>query len=243
MNLSTLRAQFEEVSGRSDLVNSDGSDNGANFYIQAGQKYLDRRSNFTKHVGRIFFNISAGDYAAVFQHCRAVHKVFVADADERVELTKVDYDTLRGKTYYPDDYSQIDQAQPVYYSPAFLRLANDPSQTLSSGGQGVASLLDVSPGTDYEYNGVIFLPPADQAYTLEVRGLFYSTPLTADTDESYWSVAEPQVLLKAAMRELEVFYRNTEGVKDWTAAIEADLFGLDSDGVEEGIADVTQMEG
>lgn len=46
MNLGTVRAQFIKMSGRDDLVNSNGSDNGANFYINAGQEFLDKRFGY-----------------------------------------------------------------------------------------------------------------------------------------------------------------------------------------------------
>ena len=43
MNLGTIRAKFITLSGRDDLVNNDDSDNGANYFINAAQKYLDKR--------------------------------------------------------------------------------------------------------------------------------------------------------------------------------------------------------
>jgi len=42
MNLKEIRQEFAEKSGQLDLVNEDGSDNGANFYLNAGQQYLDK---------------------------------------------------------------------------------------------------------------------------------------------------------------------------------------------------------
>ena len=42
MNLLQIRQKFRTLSGRHDLVESDGSDNGADFYINAGQRHLDR---------------------------------------------------------------------------------------------------------------------------------------------------------------------------------------------------------
>lgn len=42
MNLGTIRAKFITLSGREDLVNNDDSDNGANYFINAAQKFLER---------------------------------------------------------------------------------------------------------------------------------------------------------------------------------------------------------
>ena len=43
MNLLEIRTKFRSISGRYDLVNSDYSDNGANFFIEEGRKWLDSK--------------------------------------------------------------------------------------------------------------------------------------------------------------------------------------------------------
>ena len=43
MNLGTIRAKFIELSGRDDLVNADDTDNGANYFITAGQRFLEKK--------------------------------------------------------------------------------------------------------------------------------------------------------------------------------------------------------
>ena len=43
MNLGTVRTKFIELSGRDDLENAYTTDNGANFFINGGQKFLDKR--------------------------------------------------------------------------------------------------------------------------------------------------------------------------------------------------------
>ncbi|RLI52540.1 MAG: hypothetical protein DRP09_17690, partial [Candidatus Thorarchaeota archaeon] len=93
------------------------------------------------------------------------------------------------------------------------------------------------------YNGIIFWPPADKEYVIETWGLFYSPELEDDDHESYWSVTNPLVLIMAALREIEVFNRNTEGVKDWELAIRSEVSGIGKDLVEEDIAEHDQMEG
>ena len=98
-------------------------------------------------------------------------------------------------------------------------------------------------GTHYEYNGILFMPPADEKFILEIHGLFYSHPLKEDSDESYWSVNFEAVLIMAACYMIEVFNRNTEGMKDWLAAIKVELSTLGMDLVEDDIAGVDQMGG
>jgi len=119
VDLSEVRAKFIELSGRDDLVNANDSDNGANYFINAGQKFLDRR----------------------FGH----------------EETSLE--------------------------------------------------------------------------------------MSADADETWWTLEAPETLITAALYMLERSYRNSEGAKDWLVGIERDLQGLESDVISEEIMGVDQMEG
>jgi hypothetical protein len=47
----------------------------------------------------------------------------------------------------------------------------------------------------------------------------------------------------SAMRYIEVFNRNTQGVKDWESAMSTDIKQLGMDFIEQQIAEVTEMEG
>lgn len=119
MDLSEVRAKFIQLSGRDDLVNADTTDNGANYFINAGQKFLDR----------------------MFGH----------------EETSLE--------------------------------------------------------------------------------------MTADADETWWTLEAFETLITAALYMLERSYRNTEGAKDWLAGIQLDLDGLEKDVISEEIMGVDQLEG
>ena len=54
MNLLQIRTKFRDISGRFDLVNSDYSDNGADFYINEGRKFLDRLGEVQKSWASCF---------------------------------------------------------------------------------------------------------------------------------------------------------------------------------------------
>ena len=58
MNLIEIRTMFRDISGRYDLVNTDLSDNGADIYIQQGQKSLERRTNYTPSTATVFKDIA-----------------------------------------------------------------------------------------------------------------------------------------------------------------------------------------
>lgn len=95
-----------------------------------------------------------------------------------------------------------------------------------------------------EYNTILIAPPPlDNTLTIQVEGLFQSDPLVSDTDENFWSTNHPFTLVHAALLKLEELYRNTEGVKDWTAAVERVTVPLNMDLIEEEMSDISEMEG
>jgi len=239
MNLGEIRTLFIERSGREDLINLDDSDNGANFFIQSGQRTLDRMFEVEKSWARSFKDFPAGSYYAIFKGCRAIKRVWITSATERVKLEKATLEELRELyTGPPDD---VDQGDSLYYCPISLRTYPDDSNIIIDYFYG-SKIEDVAT-EDYEYLGILVLPPPDVASHLEVFGLFSSPELSADGDESYWTVKNPEILLMASLYHLEVNYRNTEGANDWMGAIKLELINLEKDLVESEIAEVTQISG
>ena len=105
---------------------------------------------------------------------------------------------------------------------------------------GAAEILVTN---DMSYNAIAVLPPTSEDIYVEVVGYYYSNPLVSDEDISYWSQVNPNVLIMGALREVEIFNRNTTGVNDWEAAITSEVVGIAMDLIEEEIAEVSQMEG
>jgi len=243
MNLLQLRKQFVKRNGRYDLVIDDvgWADDGANFYINAGQRYLDRFETIKKSQARSYQYVTADDYYVTFQLCRAVQGVYVMDSDGQKKLEKVDYDKLRA--YYAKPQSDLTTGEPTYYAPVGIRLSPEIDRMSAGEITTVTDWAHIIVDPSYEYNAVMFYPPADASYTLEITGLFYSPELEADTETSYFATVHPEILLMAANRQLEIDYRNTAGVKDWEAAIQSEIIGLGKDLVEEHISEVNQMEG
>jgi hypothetical protein len=241
MNLKEIRTKFVELSGRFDLVvdTTDYVDNGANFFIQSGQRWLDRLENVSKSVGKVYKRIESGDWYAIFNDCRAVKKIYVADDESRWELVKKDLGWLMLE--YEDAIDDIDEGNPQYYAPAILR---EVPQSL--GAITMSKFVDENiqvQASHMLYNGIIFMPPADDTFIIEIQGLFYSEKLKVDSDINHWSINDPLILVFAALHELEESYRNTEGAKDWEAAVRSKVVGIGMDQVEEDIADVDHMEG
>jgi len=216
MNLLQIRTQFVRQSGRHDLVDAVYNDNGADFFIQAGQRYLDRLHTYEMATQRLSPVLSQGDHYIDLDYVRSIKKIWVINSNEvRQELTEKTYRWLAKKYANPEN---MDEGLPLYY-------AIDPAFT--SGLQ----------------TRVYILPPPDEDMDLDIEGLFYAYPLENNSDTNYWSEMFPNVLVMAGLRELEVFYRNTQGVQDWENAIQLEMRAFQFDLVEREIANTTQMEG
>jgi len=237
MNLGEIRSKFIQFSGREDLVNSNGSDNGADFFIGAGQRFLDRRIDFRKSSGRIFKPLAVDAYTIKFNGCRAIERVYINDTEERWKLELKTLEWLRDE--YFDTVADTDSGDPIYWSPAMLRGID--IKDMNSVGTFFNFVMNEK-GTE-DYDGIVILPPPDEAMTVEIFGKFYSPNLVDDSDESYWSAVVPETLIQAALYRLEIFYRNTEGAKDYLAGIEMDLVDIDKDSIHEDNVNVDQLEG
>jgi hypothetical protein len=241
MDLLRLRQQFRTVSGRFDLVNADGSDNGADFFINAGQRHLDRMDETQKSWAIAYKFCEADSYSVVFRWCRAVQEVWASTTTARWQLEKKDLQDLVA-AYFTALPSGIDSGDALYYSPMITRAAPETFKTPADEFESFAGYVDVVSKDHFAYNAVLIAPPTDERILLEIKGLFYSDQLTEDTDKSYWSEMHPDVLIMSAMRSIEIINRNTQGVNDWDASIATAVAGIGKDLVEEEIAEVTQIE-
>lgn len=240
MNYLEMRLKFRELSGRFDLVTDTGVDTGAGFFINEGRKFLDRLDENQKSWGTCFRFLDIGKYSVQFPYCRAIKEVWIATTIERRQLEKRNIqDLING--YMLDNPSSRSIGIPEYYSPCITRAIpeNQPVNSFES----FLGWVDIPTGKAHEYNSVLVNVPVSEKLTVMINGLFYSAELVNDTDENYWSIAHPMLLYMAAMRQIEITNRNTQGVRDWEASIGADVKTLGFDLVEENIAEANQMEG
>lgn len=248
MNLLQLRKKFVQLSGRYDLISgvSGYTDSGANFFIQAGQRFLERMRHMKDAKAKYFKDVSAGAYYAAVQNMRVLHDVWASEynGSGRTQLEYITAETMRAM--YTKSASSIDQGTPLYYSEVNLRTSPTTSATsaivLDKIG-GVEVRASSALGLQYSYRGVMWYPPTDASFTIEINGIFRNPKLSADTDVNYWSEEVPETLLKASLYEMEVFYRNTEGANDWYRALTFDVDELDKDEVEATSYHINQMEG
>lgn len=240
MNLLQVREKFRELSGRFDLVNEDGSDNGADFFINEGQKFLDRLNETQKSWASCFRFIEVGFYSASTPNCRAIKEVWAGTTTARWQLEKLNLqDLIAG--YMTGMPNSRTSGTPLYYSPAITRYV--PEDLTAHDFESFIGLVEIPSGNAHLYNTILLNVPTSERLVVEVKGLFYSIEMTSDEQENYWSVANPMLLVMAAMRQIEIVNRNTQGVNDWTTAITTEMTQLGMDLVEEVIAEVDQMEG
>jgi len=248
MNYKDIRTKFATLSGRYDLITATYEDNGADFFLNAGQKMLDRMQETGKSKAKSVTSISIGTYYKSWTNLRAVKEVWVGNSTELLsKLAKYTLSELR--EFYGEQLCDVDQGVPQYWAPAVIRPV--PDNLASTGLSSYYDIGDLMLDDDhYTYNGIVWAPPVDQTMYLSVYGLWYSPTLSATLSgdkwtqtKSFWTEEHPDILLYAALYKLETFYRNTEGAKDWLNALTLDLSGIDKDLVEEDIDDVNQMEG
>lgn len=245
MTLEEIRIKFRDLTGRFDLVDpDDDSDNGANFLIQSAVRMLDRLVECDKAKGRYPVSITAGDFSVSFAYsCRAITEVWCLDSssDGRWQLEKRTLAEMM--SYYSDITSEIDTGQPVYYAPALLRPIPDTmTGTLTDTYYG--DFLDLVVSSHWAYNGIIFGPPSDNSYVLDIHGLFGSNQLSDDDDQNYWSIMFPDLLILATQYQVETQkYRNSQGAQDYLKAILEQIRWITADSIEQEIAEYDQMEG
>ena len=236
MKLKDIRQEFVRQSGRYDLTDEDGANQGADFYIRAGQLWLDRASEQKRDFGRAFSLTEPGNYIVRFPLCRSIHEVWVFDLEKGHKLRKKSLSEL--KLQFQKPFEHVDQTLPQYFCPANFQLAGDAKPYFDA----FSSRADIISSWQ-AYEGVILMPVPDRQYQVEIWGKFYSQKLESDEDVSFWSLHYPHILVMAAQRALEVFYRNTQGVQDWTMAIQSELLTLEHDHIEETTYTWDQMEG
>lgn len=238
MDLVTLRQKFVELSGHYELVvdADDWADNGADFYINAGQEFLDRRSNVWKKTARNFYEIDAGDWYQTFSRCRIIEEVWINNTEGRSKLEKKELTWLHQE--YSGLVSALTAGTPAYWCPTKLRTLE--ATDIDNLGAFFNYVVDDSDSL----RGVIMMPPADEAVVMEIIGQFYSTELSDDEDESFWTINHPALLILASLYQLEVLgHRNTQGANDYLLQIDREIIGLDKDLAEEESYDIDEMEG
>lgn len=239
MNLKQIREQFRNISGRHDLVNDDLSDNGSDFFINEGSKWLDRKVETTKSWGTYPVIKPPGTWYVRYPFARAIKEVWITTVEGKLQMEKKRLqDMMAG--YFTKVPAEWTSGTPTYYAPTVTRTVPDPLTPAQ-----IASMDDyvgiVSP-ISHDYNTVIFSCPTDQEALFEIIGLFYSKLLTEDTDENFWSQVHPLTLIQAAVLQTYIVSGNRPMMKGYTENLLDQLKDIGMDLVEQAIAEIDQID-
>lgn len=230
MTLLEVREQFIKNSGRYDLVTSATTftNNGADYYIQSGQRMLDQMLEFPKDEGEMSFSLATSAISTTLTNVRSVRGLAVVDTgDDTIKyLTRSSMRALREN--FGDEVeslSNVTAGEPTHWALGWLR----------------DNTLNVSGATAVTNQGnskkLITMPPADKTYTIRLQGLFGSTNLSNDTSVSFWSIQHPEILIWSALYQLEVSYRNFEGSRAILDNINQAVERVDHDVVEQSLVE------
>jgi len=239
MNLIQIRTQFRQLSGRYDLVNTDFSDNGADFFINEGVRFLDRLDETQKSWANNYQLMAIGDYLVSFPYCRAIKEIWASTTEARWQLEKKSLqDIIDG--YGTGLPSSLTSGVPLYYSPCITRYIPEDMDdaTLAT----FASYIEIPTKIPGAYNAAVINVPTDTALTLIISGLFHSMELSDDTDSNYWTEVHPMLLYMTTMRYVELANRNIRESEEWTKSIRSEVEQLGMDLVEENIAEVSEID-
>jgi hypothetical protein len=247
MDLKSVRRKFVEETGRYHLVKEVGGDpwvdNGADFHINRGQKFLDLLHTPRRLRNRSFVaHLRPGEYRVEVPDLRAVHEVWVSNADGRDQLEPMEPEELRAA--FATDWETTLRGCPQFYTIGNFGLAPSQRDVVEADHEDETDTGDLFYGEDADvYDSVIVAPPPDLETTVRIVGLWWSPELTTDDSLSWWTVQHPDLVVWAAAYQVEVSMRNTTGAKDWLDAIQTRLQALDYDDVEEVSRRFTRMEG
>lgn len=229
MPLIDVRKQFIEYTGRYDLVldTNDYDNNGADTFITAGQRWLDRTYEVNGSKGRNDELLDIGEWFQLIPEVRVIESVWVSNIEgNRYPLEYLPVNEYRST--FPKDPAGIVNGRTTFYTPVFFQKIPESYDVIID--IFISNTYVVS--TPVGYNGLLFSPPTETPLNLEVYGKFYQPKLVNNNDTNLWSEAYPTALVLAACRQVEISYRNQQGVKDYEAGIQGELLGAEYDLVD-----------
>ncbi len=242
MNLQNVRRNLIQQSGRADLVLDEINyeNNGADFFITAGQRWLDRTFEIYKSHGRRDILLPIGQWWALIPDCRAIDQVWASNDACKWQVERANEDELKG-VFKSVPTSIVGGAISVF-APVSFRGTPDSTNATLIDVWGTVNFTDDTQ-SNFDLNGLVFMPPTDVVVNLEVHGLFYQPQLIDNIDTNMWSEQDPFILVLAAMRAIEVTMRNSAGVRDYEEAIRSEMSGLEKDFAAQLSNEIVQMRG
>jgi hypothetical protein len=182
--------------------------------------------------------LAEGEFQVVLDNIISVEKVSVVDEVEGARLefdNESIYTATDFRKQYPDLISAWTSGAPEALAIGIAGIAG-PIKTTTADEFDTLGILDYDEavfGNSYQKTVLLFYPLADADYTVDVVARTYSRKLFYDYDYSFWSVAWPEALVIASALCLEMFMKNSTGMRDWAAALDPYLNQLDNTLVEQ----------
>lgn len=221
MNLKAFRKLFVEVTGRYDLVKDpeSGEDDGADFYIKAAHRFLDKRFKTSTSQNRSYIQLKKGKDVYSIPDCLSIINVNVATPDAgKVNLGLISEEEMDELTI------EGGVGSPKFYAVTNPNIAPIDQRSTQRLGQ-IALRVFPSPDSDM---------------VCQVKGRFSTVP-QKDSSTSFWMSNYPETLIRACQYQIETFHRNTQGANDHLNALMMDLRELNNDLIESEVGDQSQM--
>ena len=236
-DLKESREFFIRATGRYDLLESGdltaNVDKGANKFINAAQRYLDRRIDHPQLFRNRFFNVALNDFFVTIPDILQVDVFIVIDPDGT--KTVITNNFFRLEEFWirnPDNPANWTTGLPNEWALNIIGLAPDQQDatSVSFTADSIADAEHVEFGKAFSNIGILFVPKADKTYTFNIIGKFRSPVLAVDTDTSFWT-SNPELLGLAGAYILETFFRDRAGVAARLEALEPYLDSIDSEAI------------
>ena len=245
-DLVSIREMFVKSTLRYDLVvdgeGGDWSDNGADWFINAGQRYLDMTVGRPRPYRRHQVPLAVDQCTVELQKLISIKSVQIIESGEgRTDITRNVLPPDEFRVKYPDEIADWDTGKPVAWTSNVIGLSPDLKDEESGdfAGDGVLDYDDVKFGNDYAYDGILLYPKCDQAYTLIIIAKFFNPTLVDDSDVSYWTVNFPELLVSAAGYAHERTMKNAAGMRTKLEEMEPIIQEIDNALVEREFTEIS----
>lgn len=241
-DLLAIREEFVKTAMRFDLVIDTVAfaDDGANYFINRGQRWLDENAFPHKQSRRHMISLALDEYKLNIKQLLAVERVTIIDpSDGRSDITKNRYTPEEFRIRNPEQPSEWTAGLPSEWALNIIGLSPEQMTKTSADftTDGVIDFDDIhfagdATGIDWLFNGIVLFPKTDAVRTVEIVGRFRSIDMTLDTDKTFWTVNYPELSVLAATYMVERRMGNAARARFWREQMQSDIHGMEIAEVE-----------
>ena len=197
MNLLEVRTTFVKQAGRFDLVGATEdagilvpdytTDSGADYYITKASKYLDDKLRSLNQRVHATFTIAIDQYWLPVTNVLSVDTLQV----DGVPLAMIPLPVWQ--------WLHLGGPQPAHTTLDSLGIPARPQNPASPKWWARNLSLEVTVGEDTFVPDIVFHAESDSEYQMDLFYFAQRAAMTENTDESYWSIREPELLIDASL--------------------------------------------